>query len=274
MKYWNHLLRCAVLALCVAGLQAHGAVWTYTDESGAVHYASDQRNERYTLLADRFAADKAATAASESSGVTPVAPDPVVQTVSTASPSEPVGTLSAAAQNVVRFFESVPGAKVVENHLREASELHGVDFYLLQALIATESGFNVRAMSHAGAVGLMQIMPTTAAKMGLSGDKKNPIRKKLQDPQTNINYGTKYFATIQNMFTGRLDLALAAYNAGEGAVQRAGNQVPNINETRNFVKKVTDIYTSLKARAMAQILPGNPVAEPAANTAVSLPAIQ
>jgi soluble lytic murein transglycosylase-like protein len=117
----------------------------------------------------------------------------------------------------------------------------------------------------------MQIMPTTAAKMGLSGDKKNPIRKKLQDPQTNINYGTKYFATIQNMFAGRLDLALAAYNAGEGAVQRAGNQVPNINETRNFVKKVTDTYTSLKARALAQILPGNPVAEPATNTAVTLP---
>ncbi len=186
---------------------------------------------------------------------------------------QPVPVLSAAAQGVLQFFESVPGAKAVEEQLRDAAELHGVDFYLLQALIATESGFNVRALSHRGAVGLMQIMPMTAARMGLSGDKKTPIRKKLQDPQTNIQYGTKYFAAIQNMFSGRLDLALAAYNAGEGAVQRAGNQIPNINETRNFVKKVTDIYTSLKAHALAQILPGNPVAEPGPNTAVSLPPV-
>ena len=289
MKYWKHLLRCVTLLLCAAGMQAQAAVWTYTDEAGSVHYASDQRNERYTLLAEKMTADKAAAVSAEgasvnSAGAAGQAASGAATAGTAADAGTPVsadgaavqspGMLSAAAQNVVRFFESVPGAQAVENHLREASELHGVDFYLLQALIATESGFNVRAMSHAGAVGLMQIMPTTAAKMGLSGDKKNPIRKKLQDPQTNINYGTKYFATIQNMFTGRLDLALAAYNAGEGAVQRAGNQIPNINETRNFVKKVTDIYTSLKARAMAQILPGNPVAEPAANTAVSLPAIQ
>ena len=289
MKYWKHLLRCVTLLLCAAGMQAQAAVWTYTDEAGSVHYASDQRNERYTLLAEKMTADKAAAVSAEGASVNSAgAAGQAASGAATAGTAADAGTpmpvdgaavqspgmLSAAAQNVVRFFESVPGAQAVENHLREASELHGVDFYLLQALIATESGFNVRAMSHAGAVGLMQIMPTTAAKMGLSGDKKNPIRKKLQDPQTNINYGTKYFATIQNMFTGRLDLALAAYNAGEGAVQRAGNQIPNINETRNFVKKVTDIYTSLKARAMAQILPGNPVAEPAANTAVSLPAIQ
>jgi len=289
LKYWKHLLRCVTLLLCAAGMQAQAAVWTYTDEAGSVHYASDQRNERYTLLAEKMTADKAAAVSAEgasvnSAGAAGQAASGAATAGTAADAGTPVsadgaavqspGMLSAAAQNVVRFFESVPGAQAVENHLREASELHGVDFYLLQALIATESGFNVRAMSHAGAVGLMQIMPTTAAKMGLSGDKKNPIRKKLQDPQTNINYGTKYFATIQNMFTGRLDLALAAYNAGEGAVQRAGNQIPNINETRNFVKKVTDIYTSLKARAMAQILPGNPVAEPAANTAVSLPAIQ
>ena len=273
MKYINNLLRCLTLALCVLGTQAQAAVWTYTDESGAVHYASDQRNERYTLLAEKFVADKAATSDGVANGVPDASAKPESSPIAPAASAQAEGALSAAAQNVVRFFESVPGAKQVEDHLRDASELHGVDFYLLQALIATESGFNVRALSHAGAVGLMQIMPTTAAKMGLSGDKKNPIRKKLQDPQTNINYGTKYFATIQNMFAGRLDLALAAYNAGEGAVQRAGNQVPNINETRNFVKKVTDIYTSLKARALAQILPGNPVAEPAANTAVTLPPI-
>jgi soluble lytic murein transglycosylase-like protein len=237
---WRFVTRALGLALLAIALQAHAAVASDTEEASAVQVP----------LADSLATQSA-----------------------DAPLSEPVAVLSAAAQNVIQFFESVPGAKAVEEHLREAAELHGVDFYLLQALIATESGFNVRALSNRGAVGLMQIMPTTAARMGLSGDKKNPIRKKLQDPQTNIQYGTKYFATIQNMFTGRLDLALAAYNAGEGAVQRAGNQIPNINETRNFVKKVTDIYTSLKARALAQILPGTPVAEPAANTAVSLPPV-
>lgn len=297
MSRMKNFLRCVVAACCAIALQAQAAVWAYTDESGAVHYASEQRSEGYNLLSEKQATEKNAvpaasalpsdaanavtnTNANANTGVSvsatpsaldaaPAALRQVAAAASSATP--PAGALSAAAQNVVRFFESVPGAKEVEGHLRDAAELHGVDFYLLQALIATESGFNVRALSHAGAVGLMQIMPNTAAKMGLSGDKKTPIRQKLQDPQTNIHYGTKYFATVQNMFTGRLDLALAAYNAGEGAVQRAGNQIPNIIETRNFVKKVTDIYTSLKARALAQILPGIPVAEPAANAAISLP---
>ena len=160
------------------------------------------------------------------------------------------------------FFDGLPMAKQFEEQLRRAADLHGVDFYLLQALIATESGFNVRALSHSGAVGLMQIMPTTAARLGLSGDRKSPIRKRLQDPQTNIHYGAKYFALIQNLFDGRLDLSLAAYNAGEAAVQRAGNQVPNIPETQNFVKKVTGIYTDLKTRALAQILPAGVTLEP------------
>lgn len=164
---------------------------------------------------------------------------------------QPEPVLSATAQRVVRFFETVPGAKAIEQHLRSASALHGVDYYLMQALIATESGFNPRARSHRGAVGLMQVMPSTAVRMGLVADKGRPVHRKLQDPQTNIHYGTKYFATIQSMFSGRIDLALAAYNAGEGAVQRAGNQVPNYKETRSFVRKVTEIYDSLKARASA-----------------------
>ena len=204
------------------------------------------------------------------------------QPATSASPAPGIGTGPGIERGTIplvpsppsdAFFDGLPMAKQFEVQLRHAADLHGVDFYLLQALIATESGFNVRALSHSGAVGLMQIMPNTAARLGLSGDKKNPIRKQLQDPQTNIHYGAKYLALIQNLFAGRLDLALAAYNAGEYAVQRAGNQVPNIPETQKFVSKVTGIYTDLKARAMAQILPAGLALEPLSGVPGSVPAL-
>ena len=223
-----------------------------------------------------------AQSASIAAPAEPLAVAEGAQPAISSSPNPGAGTGSGIEQGTIPtapsppsdgFFDGLPMAKQFEAQLRRAADLHGVDFYLLQALIATESGFNVRALSHSGAVGLMQIMPKTAARLGLSGDKKNPIRKQLQDPQTNIHYGAKYLALIQNLFAGRLDLALAAYNAGEYAVQRAGNQVPNIPETQKFVSKVTGIYTDLKARALAQILPAGLALEPLSGVPGSEPAL-
>ncbi len=104
---------------------------------------------------------------------------------------------------------------------------------LLHAVIQAESAYNPKAKSHAGAMGLMQLMPATAERMGVSN---------VWDPKQNIEGGAKYLRLLLNMFRNNLSLALAAYNAGEGAVKKYGNKIPPYPETQNYVRKVIDYY--------------------------------
>ncbi len=129
--------------------------------------------------------------------------------------------------------------------LQEAAQRHRVDYHLIKAVIAAESAFNPSALSPKGAVGLMQLMPATASRFGVTADADQTIQQKLADPATNIAAGTRYLRYLLDMFPGRTDLALAAYNAGEGAVQRAGNQIPRYPETQNYTRKVMAYYEQL-----------------------------
>jgi len=131
---------------------------------------------------------------------------------------------------------SRPGMDVdrdgVEKLVREAAERHRMDPALVRAVIETESNWNPKAFSHKGAGGLMQLIPTTAQRYGAYD---------VFDPQQNIDAGVKYLRTLLERYNGNLDLALAAYNAGEGAVDRAQG-VPSFRETRNYVQKVQNAY--------------------------------
>ncbi len=100
---------------------------------------------------------------------------------------------------------------------------------LLHAVIRTESAYNPSAVSHAGATGLMQLMPATAARYGV---------KDIWDPTQNIRGGAAYLRTLLDMFDQDLRLALAGYNAGEGAVMKYGRRIPPYKETQNYVRKV------------------------------------
>ena len=93
----------------------------------------------------------------------------------------------------------------------------------------------------------MQLMPATAQRYGVRATRRPPIDKKLTDPRTNIRAGSRYLRYLIDLFPGQLELALAAYNAGEGAVQRAGNQMPNYPETKNYVKTVMQLYARAQA---------------------------
>jgi hypothetical protein len=207
---------------------AQAEVWGYVDPKGVAHFATEKVDERYELFF------RGGGTFDTARGV----PTPRAVNLPTAPPK------------LIAFFEISPGYKQVKHHLREASRANDVDYELLTALIATESGFDARAVSPKGAVGLMQVMPATAERYGVTGDSRSPIGQKLIDPRTNIRTGTRYLRYLLDLFPGRLELALAAYNAGEGAVQRAGNKVPNYRETQNYVKTVMQLYAVLKPPAM------------------------
>lgn len=120
----------------------------------------------------------------------------------------------------------------VERIVREAAERHHVDPALVRAVIETESNWNPRAHSHKGAGGLMQLIPTTAQRYGAHD---------LFNPEQNIDAGVRHLKMLLQRYNGNLDLALAAYNAGEGTVDRFGG-IPPIRETRNYVQKVQNAY--------------------------------
>ncbi len=117
---------------------------------------------------------------------------------------------------------------IIEKYARE----YELDPSLIRSMIATESGFDPKAVSPKGALGLMQLMPSTAERLGVS----NPF-----DPDQNIRGGAQHFRSLLNSFDNNLILSLAAYNAGENLVQRLG-RVPEIRETHNYIHSVTKRY--------------------------------
>lgn len=116
--------------------------------------------------------------------------------------------------------------------IKEAAKQNSVHPALIKAVIHAESGFNPRARSNVGARGLMQIMPSTQKYLKL---------KNAFDPQQNVEAGSRYLKELINRFNGKLSLAIAAYNAGPGAVARFGG-VPPYKQTRQYVQKVLAYY--------------------------------
>lgn len=219
-----------VLIFLLSFLQqaARADVWGHIDEKGVAHFSTerlDPRDEVFFRSGESF-------------------------DTSTSSPTPREVAVPTAPRKLIAYFDVSPSYKRVKHHLREASRSNGIDYELLQALIATESGFDAQAVSPKGAVGLMQIMPATAQRYGVAADKKASVQNKLADPRINIATGARYLRDLINMFPGQMELALAAYNAGEGAVQRAGNRIPNYKETQNYVKTVMQLYTLLKPPAL------------------------
>src|SRR5689334_7287983 len=127
------------------------------------------------------------------------------------------------------------GNASIDQLIRNNGTHFGVDPYLVFLVIEQESSFHTRAVSPKGARGLMQLMPGTAQRFGVS----RPF-----DPAENIRGGTQYLKELLTMFNGRVDLALASYNAGEGRVLGYGNRVPPFRETREYVRRISSRYRS------------------------------
>jgi len=117
--------------------------------------------------------------------------------------------------------------------IQEAATKHGIDPKLVHAVIYAESAYDAKAISSAGAVGLMQLMPATARQYGA---------KNRKDPKQNIFAGTRYLKYLLGLFNNDLELSVAAYNAGENAVKKYKNQIPPYPETQKYVKQVLRLY--------------------------------
>jgi len=206
-------------ALAAAPLSARADVWGYIDAEGRPHVATEKLDERYQLFyKGRSSADAA-----------PPAPVPAAD--------------AALAQTAIyRRVVGHPNVERFEPLIARHARRHGVDAALVKAVVAVESAFEPDAVSPKGALGLMQVIPETGERYGVSADRKRTVEQKLLDPTINIDVGTRYLRDLLALFADDVALALAAYNAGEATVLKYGRTVPSFPETREFVSLVRQFH--------------------------------
>ncbi|WP_247423711.1 lytic transglycosylase domain-containing protein [Ralstonia pseudosolanacearum] len=232
------LRRAALLWMALAllaGQQARADVYGYIDENGLAHFAASRLDDRYVLFMK-------GTAVAGASGIAQPAGDPPDADAYPNAARRDAPDNDGMRRRLARAVLQHPSVPRVEPLIRQAARKHGVDPALVKAVIAAESGFNPQAVSPKGAIGLMQVIPETGERYGVTGDARRTLEQKLADPRVNIATGVRYLSDLLRMFSGDLELALAAYNAGEGAVQKHGNDIPPYAETQNYVKTVLQFY--------------------------------
>jgi len=210
-------LAAALFAAGAAGA-AHAELWAWIDGAGVAHVAPTQIDSRYRLVL----------------GDAP----------GTGSGAESVAGKADRTDGLLLWLQIAPEVKALSHVLREAAAEHAVDEELLKAIITVESGFNARAVSPRGALGLMQITPASADRYASAEELRQPAATRLLDPRINVRTGARMLADLVRRF-GSIDVALAAWNAGEGTVRRAGSRVPPIAETRAHVQLVLELYWAL-----------------------------
>jgi hypothetical protein len=141
-------------------------------------------------------------------------------------------------------------AQDIDAAIDQAAARHNVDPSLVRSVVKVESNFNPNAVSRKGAMGLMQLMPSTARSLNVS----NPF-----DPQQNVDAGVRHLRRLLDSYGGDVRLSLAAYNAGSGAVARSAG-VPHFRETQNYVRRITNLYNG--GSEPGSYIFGNPVHEP------------
>ncbi|WP_211450908.1 lytic transglycosylase domain-containing protein [Collimonas antrihumi] len=213
------------LALLTTVGSARADIFGYIDADGMGHFSTEKLDNRYQLFirGDGFF---------DSSQLAP----------GSVKPLDP----KVRSSPLFRYLSQHPNLKKYEAMVDQAAQEFALEPALLKAVMAAESGFNPGAVSPKGAIGLMQIMPATAERYGLTGDNKKPIQQKLTDPRTNIRLGARYLRDLLKLYPAQQELVIASYNAGEGAVQKYNNKVPPYPETRMYVQLVRQFYQLYK----------------------------
>ena len=193
-------------------------LWGYVDGAGMAHFASTQLDSRYAQVLRETAGPR-------------------------------VLGKTQGTDGLLTWLEIAPEVKALQPVLREAAHATGVDEELLKAVITVESNYNARAVSPRGAVGLMQLTPVAADRYGTREERQRPAEERLLDARTNILTGARMLADLTRRYGG-IDIALAAWNAGEGTVRRAGGHMPEIAETEAHVHMVLELYWALLQRSL------------------------
>ncbi len=154
-----------------------------------------------------------------------------------------VASLDPGVEGEERWYEIVTAQQqgTIPEEIRHAALAEGVDPALVAAIVQVESGFNPKAYSEKGAVGLMQVLPETATLVGVASH---------HEPEANLRAGCRYLRLLFQDFGGDVELVLAAYNAGPGAVYKSGG-IPPYRETQAFVRKVEEAYRKLTGQPLA-----------------------
>jgi hypothetical protein len=137
------------------------------------------------------------------------------------------------------------GDATIDSYITDSSKRYNIDPLLIYAQMHQESAFKLKATSYKGARGLMQLMPATAIRFGVTD---------IYNPKQNIEAGVKYMRWLLNKFGGDMSLALAGYNAGEGAVMKYGYQIPPYKETQEYVRRISARYNSISNPNVAKIV--------------------
>ena len=193
-------------------------LWGYVDGAGIAHFASSRIDSRYD------------------------------QVLREDSDHRVLGK-TQGTDGLLTWLEISPDVKALQPVLDEAARSTGVDEELLKAVITVESNYNPRAVSPRGAVGLMQLTPVTADRYGTREERQTPAARRMLDARTNVITGARMLADLTRRYGG-IDIALAAWNAGEGTVRRAGGQMPEIAETEAHVHMVLELYWALLQRKL------------------------
>ena len=202
-----------LISLC--SHSAYADIYEYIDEAGITHYSDNPNhgidgNDNYVLILKSEVEVKPEVAKAEA-----VADNPNTTASTNSRTLTPPQLLAQIAQS---------------------AHNNQIDSELIHAVMHVESAYKVKAKSHKGAQGLMQLMPATANRLGV---------KNSYDPAQNIEGGAKYLRELLTLFNNDITLAIAAYNAGENAVIRYGNKIPPYKETQAYVPKVLNIYKTL-----------------------------
>jgi soluble lytic murein transglycosylase len=205
-------LLAAALFLVWQGAACQAAIYSYRDESGRLFLTDSPPNSKYQIVVTSRK-DRAGPDGPSSSGGVQVISEMVPQKI------------------------LLPNDETFSPHINQAAKSHGVDPYLIKAVIKVESDFDPNVVSSKGAKGLMQLIPSTAKLVGCHNS---------FDPADNIMGGTKYLRMMLERFQGKLEFALAGYNAGPGRVDQYGG-VPPFRETKNYVNKVKHYFNLFRS---------------------------
>ncbi len=188
-----------LLVSAVSAGIAHADIFRYVEADGTVHFTNVPNDSRYKV----YLKEKKK-------------PDPVTDTLA----------------SEIRHYDPKERARYAK-HIQDAAKVNKLEPALIHAVISAESGYNPFARSPKGAAGLMQLMPETAKRYGVTN---------RLDPAQNIQGGARYLRDLVRMFNNDLQLAVAAYNAGENAVVKYGNRIPPYSETMTYVPRVMTYY--------------------------------